>query len=96
MTANPDARGTLVGLHNKAPITLNGLKTMTLLDTGAQISSISKLWLEDLGLPLYELENIVDIVQAGGSVLDYEGFIESNPRFRLEHSLTCNALYPLS
>ena len=51
---------------------------MALLDTGAQISSISKLWVEDLGLPLYELENIVDIEQAGGSVLDYEGFTEVN------------------
>ena len=51
---------------------------MTLLDTGAQISSISKLWAEDLGLPLYELENSVDIEQAGGSVLDYECFTEVN------------------
>ena len=51
---------------------------MALLDTGAQISSISKLWFEDLYLPLYELENIVDIEQAGGSVLDYESFTEVN------------------
>ena len=49
---------------------------MVLLDTGAQISSISKQWVEDLGLPLYELENIVDIEQAGGSVLDHGGFTE--------------------
>ena len=27
---------------------------------------------------MYELENIVDIEQAGGSVLDYEGFTEVN------------------
>ena len=49
---------------------------MVLLDTGTQISSISKQWVEDLGLPLYLLENIVDIEQAGGSILDYEGFTE--------------------
>ena len=55
---------------------MNGLVTMVLLDTGAQISSISKQWVEDLGLPLYELENIVDIEEAGCSILDYEGFTE--------------------
>ena len=76
VTANPDAWGRLIGLHNIAPIILTGLETMALLDTEAQISSISKLWVEVLGLPLYELENIVDIEQAGGSVLDYEGFTE--------------------
>ena len=50
--------------------------TVPFLDTGAQISSISKLWDKDLGLPLYELENIADIEQAGGSVIVYEGFTE--------------------
>ena len=64
--------------HNIALTRLNGLETMSLLDTGAQISSISKLWDGDLGLPLYELENIVDTEQAGGSVLDCEGFTEVN------------------
>ena len=78
MTASPDAWGRLIGPHNIVPIRLNGLETMALLDTGAQISSILKLWVEDLGLPLYELENIVDIEQAGGSVLDHEGFTEVN------------------
>ena len=66
--ANPDAWGVLIGPHNIAPIRLNGLESMVLLDTGAQITSISKQWVEDLGLPLYELENIVDIEQAGGSI----------------------------
>ena len=49
---------------------------MVLLDTGAQISLISKWWVEDLGLPLYQFVNIVYIEQVGGSVLDYEGLTE--------------------
>ena len=61
ITANPDVWGKLRGPHKIAPIRLNELETMVLLDTGAQISSISKQWVEDLGLPLYALENIVDI-----------------------------------
>ena len=73
ITTNPDAWGRLIGPHNIAPIRLNSLETTVLLDTGAQISSIGKQWVEDLGLPLYDLENIVDTEQAGGSTLDYEG-----------------------
>ena len=77
MTANPDAWGRVISPHNIAPIRLNGLETMALLDI-VQISSISKLWVEDLSLPLYELEIIVNIEQAGGNVLDYECFTEVN------------------
>ena len=42
VTANPDAWGSLIGPHNIAPIRLNSLETLDLLDTGAQIPSISK------------------------------------------------------
>ena len=54
------------------------METMVLLDGGAQISSISKKWVEEMGLPIHELEDIVDIINAGGSVLDYEGYTEIN------------------
>ena len=43
---------------------------------GAQISTISKKWVQEANLPIYELENLVEIIQAGGSILDYEGFTE--------------------
>ena len=49
---------------------------MVLLDGGAQISSISKKWVEQAGLPIFELENLVDMLQAGGSCLDCEGYTE--------------------
>ena len=76
ITAKSDAWGRLIGPHDLALIRLNGLEAMVLLDTGAQISSVSKWCVEDLGLPLYELDNIADIEVAGGSILDYEGFTE--------------------
>ena len=49
---------------------------MVLIDGGAQISSISRKWVDEMGLPVYELENLVEIIQAGGSILDYEGYTE--------------------
>ena len=72
--ANPDAWERLIGPQNITPIRIDGEETMVLLDGGAQISSISKKWVEQAGLPIYELENLVDILQAGGSC--YEGYTE--------------------
>ena len=46
------------------------------MDSGAQISTISKKWVQEANLPIYELENLVEIIQAGGSILDYDGFTE--------------------
>ena len=74
--ANPDAWGRLIGPQNIAPIKIDGGETMVLLDGGAQISTISKKWVQEANLPIYELENLVEIIQAGGSILDYEGFTE--------------------
>ena len=74
--ANSDAWGRLIGPQNIAPIRIDGEETMVLLDGGAQISSISKKWVEQVGLPIYQLENLVDILQTGGSCLDYEGYTE--------------------
>ena len=47
---------------------------MVLLDSGAQISAISKKWVQGANLPIYE--NLVKIIQTGGSILDYDGFTE--------------------
>ena len=76
VVANPDAWGRLIGPQTVAPIMIDGIETMTLLDTGSQTSLLSKKWVNELGLPLYELEKLVDIEEAGGSLMDYEGFTE--------------------
>ena len=47
--ANPDAWGRLIGPQNIAPIRIDEEETMVLLDGGAQISSISKKWVEQVG-----------------------------------------------
>ena len=55
---------------------IDGEEAMVLLDGGAQIFSISRKWVDERGLPVYELEDLVEIIQAGGSILDYEGYTE--------------------
>ena len=55
---------------------IDGEEAMVLLDGGAQISSISRKWVDERGLPVYELDDLVEIIQAGGSILDYEGYTE--------------------
>ena len=48
--ANPDAWGRLIGPQNLAPIKIDGEEAMVLLDGGAQISSISRKWVDEMGL----------------------------------------------
>ena len=56
---------------------IDGEEAMVLLDGGVQISSISRKWVDERGLPVYELDDLVNmIIQAGGSILDYEGYTE--------------------
>ena len=75
---NPDAWGRLIGPHNVSELKINGNKIIGLLDTGCQITNISQKYCEDLGLEIHELENLVDIVQADGSCLDYVGYVDIN------------------
>ena len=48
--ANPDAWVRLIGPQNLAPIKIDGEEAMVLLDGGAQISSISRKWVDEMGL----------------------------------------------
>ena len=75
--ANPDAWGRLIGPQNIAPIKIDGEETMVLLDGGAQISTISKKWVQEANLPIYELENLVEIIQAG---IIYSGILKGNDK----------------
>ena len=84
-TLNPDAWGRLIGPHNVANIKINGHAVVGLLDTGCQISNISKKYCDQMGLEIHEIENLVDLEQADGSCLDYEGYVDL--------SLTCD-LFP--
>ena len=70
---NPDAWARLIGPHNNASVVVNGHQTKALLDSGSMVSTISEKYCEEHGLEVLPIENVVEIEQAGGALLDYEG-----------------------
>ena len=76
--ANPDAWARLIGPHNIAPLKVENFETNALLDSGSMVSTISESWVKELGLPLFPLEPLMPIQQAGGTDLDYLGYSEVN------------------
>ena len=75
---NPDAWGRLIGRLNTSPIFLEGHLITSLLDTGSQLSMISRYFCEQHGLKIQPLSKLVDCDAVNGTEIEYEGFVELN------------------
>ena len=75
---NPDAWGRLIGRINTAPIFLEGHLVTSLLDTGSQLSMISRSFCEQHGLEIQPLSKLVGCDAVNGTEIEYEGFVELN------------------
>ena len=75
---NPDAWARLIGRSNTAPIYLEGHQVTGLLDTGSQLSMISRLFCEQHDLEIQPLSKLVDCDAVNGTQIEYEGYVELN------------------
>ena len=75
---NPDAWAGLIGRTNTAPIYLEGHQVTGLLDTGSQLSMISRSFCEQHNLEIQPLSKLVDCDAVNGTQIEYEGFVELN------------------
>ena len=75
---NPDPLYRLIGRTNETPLEVDGHKITGLIDSGANISSISKSFAEKLGLPFRQLESLLEIEGSGGIDVPYLGYTEVN------------------
>ena len=75
---NPDPLYHLIGRTNETPLEVDGHKIMGLIDSGANISSISKNFAEKLGLPFRHLDSLLEIEGSGGIEVPYLGYTEVN------------------
>ncbi len=70
---NPDPLARLIGQQNEADICINGLDVQALLDTGAQVTSVSNVLCTRLGLRAYKLKGIT-MEGTGGIRIEYVGY----------------------
>ena len=70
----------LVGPRNETILDIEGVSIQTLLDSGSQVSTISEdFYLKHLQhLPLYSIEDLLEVETAGDHILPYKGYIEVN------------------
>ena len=68
----------LVGHSNKAPVIVDRQETTTLIDVGAQVSSISTKFCKDLALQIQPLGQLLELEGTGGAAIPYLRFVEVN------------------
>ena len=75
---NPDPIACLVGHSNEAPVIVDGQRMTALIYSGAQVSSISSWFCEDLAPQIQPLGQLLELEGTGGSTILYLGFVEVN------------------
>ena len=68
----------LVGCSNEAPVVVDGQETTPLIDSGAQVLSVSAQFCKDLALQIQPLGQLLEVEGTGGAAIPYLGFVEVN------------------
>ena len=77
---NPDSLFRLIGKANKTEIIIENQQVKGLIDSGAQVSSISDTFASKLGLKIKQLDTLLDLEPAGGGQVPYNGYVELRMR----------------
>ena len=72
----PDPLYRLIGEPNETLVFVENQKVKGLIDSGAQISSISDKFAKELELEVKKLETLLDVEPTGRGQVRYEGYVE--------------------
>ena len=75
---NPNLVTQLMGCSNEAPVIVDGQETTALIDSGAQVSSVSTKFCEDIALQIQPLGQLLELEGTGGAAIPYLVFVEAN------------------
>ena len=73
---NPDPLCRLIGPRNEVEVIVNDEQVTTLVDSGAQISALSMAFVECHGLPIWQLQQLLDFEGFGGVDIPYIGYTQ--------------------
>ena len=74
---NPDPLVRLIGLANEAIIIVEGQEFPALIDSRAQLSTMSEALIQALILPVHNLHMLIEAEVSGGNTIPYVGYIEA-------------------
>ena len=73
---NPDPLVRLIGTPNESPTIVEGVPITSLINSGANLSAITKSFVEELQLEVKGLQTILYIEVTGGGQVPYHGYVE--------------------
>ena len=74
---NPDPLFRLIGPANKATVIVEGQRFLALIDSGAQLSTMSDSLVQALQLPVHKLNTLIEAEASRGGVIPYVGYVEA-------------------
>ena len=74
---NPDPLLRLIGPANEATVIVEGQKFPALIDSGAQLLTMSEALVQALKLPIHKLNTLIEAEVSGGSTIPYVGYVEA-------------------
>ena len=74
---NPDPLVRLIGPANEAVIIVEGQEFPALIDSGAQLSTMSEALVQALKLPVHNLSTLIKAEASGGNTVPYVGYVEA-------------------
>ena len=73
---NSDPLCRLIGLRNEVQVVMNNEEVTSLVDSGAQISAVSMAFAKCHGLPIWQLQQLLDFKGFGGVDIPYIGYTQ--------------------
>ena len=93
---NPDPLLRLIGPANEATIFVEGQKFPALLDSGAQLSTMSESLVKLLQLPIHKLNTSTEAEVSGGGTIPYIGYVEARPKIPGIKTMDKDSLFMVS
>ena len=73
---NPDPLVRLIGRANESSVIINGEEQTAIIDSGAQVTTITADLVQKLKLPVYRLHTLINFRGTGGGKIPYYGYME--------------------
>ena len=93
---NPDPLLRLIGPANEATISIEGQEFKALMDSGAQLLTISESLVMALKLPVHKLNTLIEAEVSGGGIIPYVGYVEARLKIPGIKAMNKDSLFMVS
>ena len=93
---NPDPLLRFIGPANEATIIVEGQEFKALIDSGAQLSTISESLVTALKLPVHKLNTLIEAEVSGGGTIPYVGYVEARLKIPGIKAMNKDSLFMVS